>query len=376
MAFVTTAEDRTHLTHALQLAERGRGSVSPNPLVGAVIVGDGGTLGEGYHAELGGVHAEVAALADCRARGHDPTGTTMYVSLEPCAHHGRQPPCTDAILAAGIARVVIAADDPSEKASGRGPGILRDEGVDVGFANGAEAAAARLLNQSFRKHARTGRPLVTLKSALSLDGFTATAAGESKWISGAGSRALVHAWRAESDAVAVGIGTALADDPLLTARDLAAPDPRQPARVVFDSGARLPLDSKLVGSLAEAPLYVVVAAGAPAPRRVEALREAGAEVIEAGGERPARVGAALDELGRRQISSILLEGGATLAGAFLDAGELDELRLFIAPVLLGAGRPLIAGHGAETVAGGERLLAFDWERSGEDLLVRGRLREW
>jgi len=376
MAFVTTAEDRTHLTRALQLAERGRGRVSPNPLVGAVIVGDGGTLGEGYHAELGGVHAEVAALADCRARGHDPAGTTMYVSLEPCAHHGRQPPCTDAILAAGIARVVIAADDPSEKASGRGPGILRDEGVEVGFANGAEATAARLLNQSFRKHARTGRPLVTLKSALSLDGFTATAAGESKWISGAGSRALVHAWRAECDAVAVGIGTALADDPLLTARDLAAPDPRQPARVVFDSGARLPLDSKLVGSLAEAPLYVVVAAGAPAPKHIEALREVGAEVIEAAGERPARVGAALDALGRRGITSILLEGGATLAGTFLDAGELDELRLFFAPVLLGSGRPLIAGHGAEAVAGGERLLAFDWERSGEDLLVRGRLREW
>lgn len=376
MAFVTTAEDRTHLTRALQLAERGRGRVSPNPLVGAVIVGDGETLGEGHHAELGGVHAEVAALADCRARGHDPAGTTMYVSLEPCAHHGRQPPCTDAILAAGIARVVIAADDPSDKASGRGPGILRDEGVEVGFADGAEATAARLLNQSFRKHARTGRPLVTLKSALSLDGFTATAAGESKWLSGAGSRALVHAWRAEADAVAVGIGTALADDPLLTARDLGTPNPRQPARVVFDSGARLPLDSKLVGSLAEAPLYVVVAAGAAAPRRVEALGRAGAEVIEAGGERPARVGAALDELGRLGIGSILLEGGATLAGAFLDAGELDELRLFVAPVLLGAGRPLIAGHGAEAVAGGERLLAFDWERSGEDLLVRGRLREW
>jgi diaminohydroxyphosphoribosylaminopyrimidine deaminase / 5-amino-6-(5-phosphoribosylamino)uracil reductase len=299
----------------------------------------------------------------------------MYVSLEPCAHQGRQPPCTDAILAAGIARVVIAAEDPSEKASGRGPGILRDEGLEVGFADGAEAAAARLSNQPFRKHARTGRPLVTLKSALSLDGFTATEAGASKWISGAASRALVHAWRAESDAVAIGIGTALADDPLLTARDVADAEARQPARVVFDSSGRLPLDSKLVASLAEAPVYLVVEAGAGG-ERAAALRDAGAELIEVAGERPARIGAALDELGRRQITSVLLEGGAELAGAFLDAGEVDELRLFIAPVLLGSGRPLVAGRGAESVAEGQPLLALDWERSGEDLLARGRLREW
>src|SRR5829696_7091839 len=166
-----TEADRAQLGRAIELAAGGRGRVSPNPLVGAVIVRDGEVIGEGFHAELGGVHAEVAALADCRARGHDPAGATMYVSLEPCAHHGRQPPCTQAILAAGIARVVIAADDPSEKASGRGPGILRDEGIEVSFADGAEAAAARLANQPFRKHARTGRPLVMLKSALSLDGF-------------------------------------------------------------------------------------------------------------------------------------------------------------------------------------------------------------
>ncbi len=373
---MTTAEDRAHLMRTLELAEGGRGRVSPNPLVGAVVVRDREVIGEGHHAELGGVHAEVAALADCRRRGHEPDGATMYVSLEPCAHHGRQPPCTDAILAAGIARVVIAADDPSEKASGRGPGILRDEGVEVAFSDGAEAAAARLANQPFRKHARTGRPLVTLKSALSLDGFTATQAGDSKWISGTASRALVHAWRAESDAVAVGIGTALADDPLLTARDVPAPPPRQPTRVVFDTAARLPLDSRLIGSLAEAPVRVIVAAGGADPARVAALREAGAGVLEVAGDRPARVAAALDQLGRDGITSILLEGGAGLGGAFLDADELDELRLFYAPVLLGAGRPLLAGRGAERIAGSQRLLDFEWERSAEDMLARGRLREW
>ena len=375
MGSATTTEDRIHLRHALELAEGGRGKVSPNPLVGAVIVRDGELLGTGHHAELGGLHAEVAALRDAAERGNDPAGATLYVSLEPCAHHGRQPPCVDAVLAAGIARVVIGCDDPSEKASGRGPGMLRDGGVEVSFVDGAEAAAARLLVQPFRKHARTGRPLVCLKSALSVDGFTATESGESKWISGASSRALVHAWRAEADAVAVGIGTALADDPLLTARDTEPATARQPARVVFDSSARLPLDSRLLGSLDQAPVFVIAASGAPGDR-VEALRKAGAEVIEVGGGAAERVRAALDELGRREIASLLLEGGAGLAGSFRDAGELDELRLFIAPLLLGAGRPLLAGGGAETVTGAQRPLASEWERCGDDILLRARLREW
>src|SRR3954453_1101255 len=238
-----TATDRGHLLRALELAEDGRGQVSPNPLVGAVIVRDGEVVGEGFHAELGDLHAERAALADCRERGEDPAGATMYVTLEPCAHEGRQPPCVEAILEAGIGRVVIASDDPSEKAAGRGPGILRDGGVEVTFASGEEATAARRLNQPFRKHARTGLPLVVLKMAMSLDGRTATAAGDSPWISGPDSRALVHRWRAEADAIAVGIGTALVDAPLLTARPDSgdpAQTPRQPLRIVFDSQARLP----------------------------------------------------------------------------------------------------------------------------------------
>ncbi len=264
MPAVVTEQDRLHLQRALELAEGGRGRVSPNPLVGAVIVRDGEVIGEGHHAELGGAHAEVAAIERCRERGGDPAGATMYVTLEPCAHRGRQPPCTDALLSAGIARVVIASEDPSEKASGRGPGILRDEGVEVVIAEGPEAASARLVNQPFRKHARTGRPLVVSKSALSLDGRVATSSGDSKWISGEPSRRLVHRWRAESDAVCVGIGTVLADDPLLTARE---PDAvRQPTRIVFDSQARLPLGSKLVASIDTAPLVVIAAPKAPRER--------------------------------------------------------------------------------------------------------------
>ena len=186
MAATGTETDSAHLRRALELAEGGRGRVSPNPLVGAVLVGPGGeVIGEGFHAEVGGLHAERAALEDCRARGADPEGATLYVTLEPCAHVGRQPPCSEAILEAGIARVVYASEDPTEKASGRGPGMLRDGGVEVDQATGAETAAARLLNQPFRKHARTGRPLVTYKAAMTLDGRVAAPAGDSRWISGA-----------------------------------------------------------------------------------------------------------------------------------------------------------------------------------------------
>src|SRR5215207_6444834 len=323
-----TSTDRVHLRRALELSEAGRGRVSPNPMVGAVVVSGDEVLGEGFHAELGGPHAERAALAACAERGDDPAGATMYVTLEPCAHEGRQPPCVDAIIEAGIDRVVIASDDPSEKASGRGPGILRDGGVEVAFAAGEEATAARLLNQPFRKHARTGLPLVVLKLAMSLDGSTATPPGDSRWISGPESRALVHRWRAESDAIAVGIGTALADDPLLTARDV--PGARQPLRVVFDRQARLPLESQLLATLDLSPLLVVVGPEADA----SALRDAGAEILVADG-----IPAALADLGRRGITSLFLEGGRTLASAFLAAEGIDVTRTFVAPILLGGPDP-------------------------------------
>jgi diaminohydroxyphosphoribosylaminopyrimidine deaminase/5-amino-6-(5-phosphoribosylamino)uracil reductase len=319
--------DREYLRRALELAEFGRGRVSPNPLVGAVIARDGSVIGEGFHAELGDLHAERAALADCAGRGEDPRGATMYVTLEPCAHQGRQPPCVDAILEAGISRVVIASDDPSEKAAGRGPGMLRDGEVKVEFAAGEEATAARLLNQPFRKHARTGLPLVTLKLAMSLDGQTETAPGDAPWISGPESQALVHRWRAESDAIAVGIGTVLADDPLLTAR---TPEPpRQPLRVVFDRQARLPLDSQLLQTLDQAAVLAVISQTA-GPDRVTALRNSGAEILVADD-----IEAALSELGRRNITSVFLEGGRTLASAFLSLDAIDASRTFIAPTLLG-----------------------------------------
>src|SRR5256714_4978846 len=245
-----TDTDRLHLARAIELAHRGAGSVKPNPIVGAVVAREGDTLGEGWHREFGGAHAEVNAIEACGLE--DLSGATLYVSLEPCCHEGKTPPCTDAILQSGIRRVVVGSDDPSEKASGRGLGILRDEGVEIVLADGELATSARLLNQAFRKHARVGRPWVLFKSAMTLDGKVATRTGDSKWISGEDSRYRAHHWRAERDAVAVGIGTALTDDPQLTARIEGVV--RQPARVVFDSEARLPLDSRLVRGAHDVPL--------------------------------------------------------------------------------------------------------------------------
>ncbi|HEV2787505.1 MAG TPA: bifunctional diaminohydroxyphosphoribosylaminopyrimidine deaminase/5-amino-6-(5-phosphoribosylamino)uracil reductase RibD, partial [Solirubrobacteraceae bacterium] len=318
-------------------------------------------------------HAEREALAACMA---DPRGATLYVSLEPCCHHGKTPPCTDAVVAAGIRRIVVGSDDPSEKASGRGLGILRDEGIEVVVADGDLAARARLLNQPFRKLVRTGRPHVLFKSAMTLDGKVATRTGDSQWISDESSRARAHRWRASVDAVVVGIGTALADDPQLTARVESVH--HQPRRVVFDATARLPLDSKLVTAAPESALSVVVsrAAGRSA---VEALEMAGAEVVVATGENePARVRSALDQLGAREITSVLLEGGPHLAGAFLDAGEIDEVRLFLAPMLLGgrAARDPLEGEGVERISEALRALTLDCERVADDLLISARLREW
>jgi diaminohydroxyphosphoribosylaminopyrimidine deaminase / 5-amino-6-(5-phosphoribosylamino)uracil reductase len=366
--------DRRHLARAIDLAEKGRGRVSPNPMVGAVIGREREVLGEGYHESLGGPHAEVEAIR--AATGRDLGGATMYVSLEPCCHHGRTPPCTEAIKEAGIARLVVASDDPSEHASGRGLGILRDDGIEVVMADGELATRARLLNQSFRKHARTGRPWVLFKSAMTLDGKVATRSGDSKWISGEPSRELAHHWRAECDAVAVGIGTALADDPQLTARiDGVA---RQPRRVVFDALARLPVTSKLVRDARRIPLTVVVSRAA---RRTatDALEAHGADVVVATGENePARIRSALDQLGAAGIGSILLEGGPHLAGTFLDAGEVDEMRLFLAPMVLGGRTALdpLEGEGVEAIADAARALTLDCERVGEDLLVSARIKEW
>src|SRR5271154_58499 len=356
-----TETDKLHLARAIELAGKGLGAVKPNPVVGAVVARDGEILGEGWHEKYGAAHAEVNAI-------------------EACGPGGKPPPCTEAILAAGIGRVVVASDDPTEKASGRGLGILRDEGVEVVIADGELAAGARLLNQAFRKRARVGRPWVLFKSAMTLDGKVATRTGDSKWISGEVSRELAHRWRASVDAVVVGIGTALADDPQLTARPAGSPtEPEeQPRRVVFDSLARLPPTSQLVAAAAEIPLTMIVSRGA-ARGDTDALEAAGVQVLLATGENePARVRSALDQLGSMGVASVLLGGGPHLAGAFLDAGEIDESRLFLAALLLGGSpdRDPRGGKGVEGFSEALRALTFASDPVGEDLLISARLREW
>ena len=370
--------DRAHLARAIELARNGADAVRPNPVVGAVVARDGRVLGEGWHEAYGAAHAEVNAIEACGLE--DLSEATLYVSLEPCCHEGKTPPCTDAILQAGLRRVVVGSDDPTEKASGRGLGMLRDEGVDVVVADGELAERARLLNQAFRKHARTGRPWVLFKSAMTLDGKVATRTGDSKWISGERSRGLAHRWRASVDAVVVGIGTALADDPQLTARPDGPPAElaRQPRRVVFDTLARLPPGSQLVAAAGDVPL-TVVASRAAARADTDALEAAGAQVLVATGENePARVRSALDQLGALGVASVLLEGGPHLAGAFLDADEIDEIRLFLAPLLLGgsSARDPLEGQGVERISEALHALTFDCERIGEDMLISARLREW
>jgi diaminohydroxyphosphoribosylaminopyrimidine deaminase / 5-amino-6-(5-phosphoribosylamino)uracil reductase len=319
---VIDAADRRHLARCSELAERGRRTAAPNPVVGAVVVRDGAVVGEGWHERPGGHHAELAAL---QAAG-DARGATVYVNLEPCSHHGRTPPCADALIAAGVDRVVTAMIDPTDKVNGAGIARMRAAGVTVDVAGGEVERAARRQNAWWLTFALMGRPHVTYKAAVSTDGRTASPTGP-RWISSPQSRAQVHELRAQMGAVAVGIETALADDPLLTARDVDPPAERQPLRVVFDHRARLPADSQLARTAsAEAPVLVFTATGATP------VAVLGVETF------PVSTAAeALAELGRRRISALLLEGGATLATGLLDAGLIDRLMLYRAPIELGDG---------------------------------------
>jgi diaminohydroxyphosphoribosylaminopyrimidine deaminase/5-amino-6-(5-phosphoribosylamino)uracil reductase len=324
------ARDVAWMRRALANAEHGWGQTAPNPMVGAVVVSGDALVADGWHARFGEPHAEVIAL---RAAGDRARGATLYVTLEPCTHHGKTPPCVDAIIAAGIARVVIAARDPNPDAAG---GVEKLRAAGIAVETGVEEEGARELNAPFFNAFASDRPWVVLKLAVSADGAVADPTGTRRWITGESSRRHVHRMRANADAVAVGIGTVLADDPDLTVRDAALPR-RQPTRIVFDSALRIPLESKLVRTARQVPVLIVARAGSEARRAV--LEAAGAEVLVADGLAPA-----LRELRRREIRSVLLEGGPTLAGAFLADGLVDRLAIFTAPVRLGPGAPLAFAH--------------------------------
>jgi diaminohydroxyphosphoribosylaminopyrimidine deaminase / 5-amino-6-(5-phosphoribosylamino)uracil reductase len=355
------------MKRALALAERGRGAVEPNPLVGAVLVRDDCVVGEGWHELFGQAHAEVNALAQAGSKAR---GATLFCTLEPCCHHGKTSPCTEAILGAGVTRVVAAMLDPFSQVAGQGIARLGDAGVAVEI--GLCQTEARQLNAPYLKLIETGRPYVHAKWAMTLDGKIATATGDSRWISGEESRRWVHELRGRVDAIIVGKGTVLADDPLLTARP---PGPRTALRIVLDRTAALPLTSKLVRTIADAPLMVVTATSAD-PARAEALRAAGCEIlpIDATGG-VSSLGLLLDELGRRRFTNVLVEGGGGVLGSFHDAGLIDCVHVFVCPILLGGQSALspIGGVGANRIADALRLENTYVERLGQDLLIHGHI---
>lgn len=366
-----TAAEVALLSRAAELAGRAAGKTSPNPLVGAVVARGGRIVGEGWHEGPGLAHAEVMAL---RAAGDQAQGATVACTLEPCSHHGRTPPCVDALVAAGVRRVVIGVLDPLERSRAQGVAVLRQAGIEVAVAEGSAADGCREVNAAFLTWAATGRPLVTLKLATSLDGKIATATGESKWITGAPARERVHRWRAESDAVMVGIGTALADNPTLTARDTPVVH-RQPTRVVVDSQARLPLDCALVRGARDAPVILFVADGADVGR-VSALAAAGLTVLAAGPGPRVDLAQALKLLGQRDVLSVLVEGGAELAAGLVEGGLVDRIAWFLAPKIIGgqAAPSAIGGSGPALLADACKVACMRVETIGDDILVTGGLR--
>ncbi len=363
-AVVDVERDARFMRRALELAERGRGLTSPNPMVGAVVVSDGEIVGEGYHERAGGPHAEVVALAAAGARSR---GATIYVTLEPCSYHGRTPPCARAVIDAGIRRVVAALVDPNPRVSGRGLDALRAAGVEV--AETILTDHAERQNRAFVAAMRLGRPHVTLKAAMTLDGRIADRHGESKWITGDGARAAAHRLRSESDAIVVGVGTVLRDDPALTVR-LERPWPREPYRVVLDTRARTPVAARLIAAGTKSRALVITGGDAD-PARIAALTAAGATVVPVG-SRDGRVDprAALAALAEREVRAVLVEGGGEVHGAFVDAGLVDRVAVFIAPRLMGGreATPSIGGLGL-SLADALRLGALEVSRFGDDLLI-------
>jgi diaminohydroxyphosphoribosylaminopyrimidine deaminase / 5-amino-6-(5-phosphoribosylamino)uracil reductase len=368
-----TAHDEPWMQRALTLAEKGRGYVEPNPLVGAIVVRDGKSVGEGWHEKVGHAHAEVNAL---RKAGDAAKGATLYVTLEPCCHHGKTPPCTEAIIRAGIRRVIAAMRDPFPKVAGGGIQRLTAAGIDVDV--GLHERDASELNAPYLKLLEAGRPWVIAKWAMTLDGKLATRSGDSRWISGEASRRVVHELRGRVDAIVVGRRTAELDDPLLTARLEQGPPPRVATRIVLDSRALLASTNQLVRTVSEIPTLVVAGRDA-GDADVQRLTQAGCEVLQlAATDRKDRLLALLDELGHRRMTNLLVEGGSELLGALFDAEQIDETHVFVAPKLIGgidAPSPL-GGAGLQRIAS---AVAIDNAQvrlmEGGDVYWSGRL-QW
>jgi diaminohydroxyphosphoribosylaminopyrimidine deaminase/5-amino-6-(5-phosphoribosylamino)uracil reductase len=368
--------DERFMAQALGLAKRAYGRTSPNPMVGAVLVREGQVIGRGWHHKAGAPHAEVEALADAARRGHAVAGATIYVTMEPCCTYGRTPPCTEALMRAGVSRVVVAAVDPNPRHAGRGLELLRQAGITVD--SGALAAGSQRLNEAFNHWIVNRTPWVTAKSAMTLDGKIATASGESKWITGPASRAHAHRLRLGADAVLVGVETVLADDPSLTLRT--QPGFRVPAavplkrRIILDTRARTPLSCRLVSDEARASTLVVVGESAD-PAKIAAL-QARVMLIRAP-EREGRIDLQwlLPELGQMSIQHLLVEGGGTVLAAFFESGLVHRTAFFYAPRILGGeeSRRSVAGSGFRSLAEAPSLTDVESRRFGEDLFITARV---
>jgi len=358
--------DETYMRRAIVLAERGAGWTSPNPMVGAVIVKDGRIIGEGWHRRYGEAHAERNALQSCT---ESPVGAVLYVTLEPCCHHGKQPPCTDAILEAGIRRVAVGSGDPNPLVAGKGVELLRSHGVTVD--TGVLKEECDALNPVFFHFIQTKRPYVVIKYAMTMDGKIATRTGDSRWITGEAARQRVHQDRHRYSAIMAGVGTVLADDPLLTCRMEGG---KNPVRVICDSHLRTPPDSRVVRTAREVP--TILAAAAPPPERRKALEDAGCQVWDLPGpEGRVDLNALMDRLGARGIDSVLLEGGGALNWAALHSGIVQKVQAYIAPKLFGgtAAKSPIAGLGVETPAQAVRLVRTTVTQIGEDFLLESEV---
>ena len=357
-----TESDRAHMARALELAGRGLYTTTPNPRVGCVIVHDGEVIGEGWHERAGGPHAEARALADAKGRGHDPRGATLYVTLEPCNHTGRTPPCAEAVIAAGIARVVVAMRDPNPLAA-HGADRLRAAGIAV--ESGLMADEAAELNIGFVSRVTRGRPWVRLKMAASLDGRTALASGESQWITGEAARADGHRWRARACAILTGIGTVLQDDPQLNVR--AVDTPRQPMKVIVDRHGQLPVAARILAG-ADALVVTNGARNPEWPATVEVLPLPDAD-------RRVDLAAMMDALGARGINELHVEAGGKLNGALLDAGLIDEVVLYMAPCLIGDPARGVAEFpgGLARLADRVALSIRAVDRVGDDLRIIARV---
>ena len=356
-------QNEMYMREALALARLGAGTASPNPMVGAVIVAGDRIVGRGYHARPGSPHAEVVALSDA---GPAARGGTLYVTLEPCAHWGRTPPCTEAIIEHGVRRVVAAMEDPDEQVRGRGLRALAEAGIETLVGVAHEAACT--LNEAYIKHRTTGLPFATAKWAMTLDGRIATRSGESRWISGDASRALAHQLRAGSDAILVGIGTVLRDDPQLTAR---GPTARQPMRVVVDSGLRLPPQARVLARDGTPVIAFSTNRSRPEVRR--ALEARGAEVVLAdGADGRVDLRAAFAALARRGVLSLLVEGGGEIHGACMDAGLIDKAFIFVGPIIVGGPAPgPVGGAGVTALAQAWRLRRMQVRRCDQDVVIEG-----